>query len=557
MSSAILLLALASQIPLFSSSGTGWSPTGLQLTAEAPTLRLTSPEAGPNPWSSSAHKKTEGALAAGDVVSFSARMRSPNRAKIGIMFEQASPPNTKYIASVVIPPSTWQEYRFAGMVARDLAAGEAQVALFMGYGAGTVEIQDIKLENLGKVDLAKIPQTIDYYGASENSPAWRKEALARIEKFRKGDLTIRLLDKNGRPIRGAKVTVEQTRHNFRFGTAAPAARLVGTTPEDLRFQETVRRLYNTVTFENDLKWNALENQDYSKVDQALAWMKKNGIEARGHNLVWGAQRWLPAGLWQKSDDEVRRLVEQRVRGTATRFAGKVYLWDVVNEAVTETALWDRIGWRTFSDVFKWARESDPKALLAYNDYNITEENEAGPGHRNRAKQRLDLLVKDGAPFDVIGIQAHVGVPMTPMKRVLQILDEMGSYGKQLEITEYDLGVVNDDVNGQHMDDFLTACFSHPKVGAFIMWGFWEGSHWRAAQGGAMIRKDWSWRPAAKVWEELTKKRWWTRATKLTDNNGSIKLRAFKGEYNVKVNGEVIGGTGPTGDSTVLTYNMNR
>ncbi len=501
-----------------------------------------------------AHKKTDAPIAAGDVIRFRAWMRSPAKTKIGVMFEQASPPNTKYLASVVIPPAQWREYSFAGKAGQAHGAGEAQVALFMGYGAGNVELANIRLENLGQVDLSKIPQTIDYYGAAPNTNEWRKAALARIEKMRKGDLIVRVVDRNGRPVRNAKVTVEQTRHAFKFGTAAPAARLVGTNADDRRYQATVRRLFNTVTFENDLKWNALENQNYAQVDQAIDWMHENDIEVRGHNLVWGAERWLPSGLWAKSDAEVRTLLERRVRDTASRFAGKLYLWDVVNEAVTEHSLWDRLGWQTFSDVFKWARESDPKVLLAYNDYNITEENEAGPGHRLKAKERIDLLVKSGAPFDVIGIQAHVGVPMTPMKRVLEILDEMGAYGKRLEITEYDLGVTDDQVSAQHMADFLTACFSHPKMDAFIMWGFWEGSHWRAAQGGAMIRKDWSWRPAAKVWEDLTKRQWWTRAEKMTDASGSVKLRGFKGKYQIRVDGKVMGGT-ELKDSTAITYRL--
>ncbi len=556
MSAAILLLALLPQTALFTQPTSGWSPTRVvtstAISAKGPALTLTAAGAGESPWTNVAHKKTNGPIAAGDVVSFRAWMRSPNKAKIGIMFELASPPNTKYIASVVIPPPDWKEYRFAGKVGAAHPTGEAQLALFMGYGAGTVELADIRLENLGSVDLSKIPQTIDYYGASPNSPGWRKAALARIEKIRKGDLTVKVIGRNGKPVRGASVTLEQTRHAFKFGTAAPAARLVGTSPDDRIFQQKIRQLFNTVTFENDLKWSALENQNYLQVDQAIDWMKKAGIEVRGHNLVWGAERWLPAGLWAKSDAEVKALVERRVKETARRFAGKLYLWDVVNEAVTETQLWDRIGWQYFSDVFKWAREADPNVLLAYNDYNITEENEVGPGHKNRAKERLDLLVKNNAPFDVIGIQSHVAVPMTPMQRVLEILDEMAAYGKPLEITEYDLAVVDDEANGQHLADFLTACFSHPKVEAFIMWGFWQGAHWRADQGGAMFRMDWTARPAAKVWEDLTKKQWWTRAKGTTDARGSLKVRGFKGRYQVMVNGKAAGETVLSGSNATIT-----
>jgi hypothetical protein len=118
--------------------------------------------------------------------------------------------------------------------------------------------------------------------------------------------------------------------------------------------------------------------------------------------------------------------------------------------------------------------------------------------------------------------------------VVEILDEMATLGKRLEITEYDLGVWDERVHGQHMADFLTACFSHPAVDGFIIWGFWEGAHWRAAEGGAMFRRDWQPRAAAKEWERLVKGAWWTRASLNTTRQGLAKTRAFYGTHRITV-----------------------
>jgi hypothetical protein len=79
---------------------------------------------------------------------------------------------------------------------------------------------------------------------------------------------------------------------------------------------------------------------------------------------------------------------------------------------------------------------------------------------------------------------------------------------------------------------MTAVFSHPKMTAFIMWGFWEGSHWRAADGGAMFRRDWSRRPAVDVYEDLVFKQWWTKWHGRTDGKGTATLRAFYGQHKV-------------------------
>lgn len=40
---------------------------------------------------------------------------------------------------------------------------------------------------------------------------------AAIEKYRKADATVRVVDAAGRPVPGVKVAVEQTAHEFLFG----------------------------------------------------------------------------------------------------------------------------------------------------------------------------------------------------------------------------------------------------------------------------------------------------------------------------------------------------
>jgi hypothetical protein len=55
----------------------------------------------------------------------------------------------------------------------------------------------------------------------EAAAAREREIVARtesaIEKHRKGEATIRVLDAAGRPLAGAKISVEQTGHDFLFG----------------------------------------------------------------------------------------------------------------------------------------------------------------------------------------------------------------------------------------------------------------------------------------------------------------------------------------------------
>src|SRR5690625_5940369 len=60
-----------------------------------------------------------------------------------------------------------------------------------------------------------------------------------------------------------------------------------------------------------------------------------------------------------------------------RYKGKIFCWDVVNEAVSDSgeeilreSRWTEIIGEDFIEhAFRFAHEADPEALLFYNDYN--------------------------------------------------------------------------------------------------------------------------------------------------------------------------------------------
>lgn len=369
----------------------------------------------------------------------------------------------------------------------------------------------------------------DYWGGREHPDTWRAAALERIERLRKGNLRIIVVDRNGRPVPGAEVRVDQQRHAFKFGVAGPARRLVDSTdPDNLRYQQEVARLFNTFTFENDLKW---ASANLPAVDQAVAWLQARDFSIRGHCLLWGSYQHLDKTARELRGAELLAAMRTHVTEFAAHMRGKLYLWDVVNEAGSNTEVWDSVGWEAFGDSFRWARAADPDARLCYNDYGIINES---PEYRAQVAARIrDLLDRD-APVDVLGIQGHMNLPLTPVSRVLEIMDEWAAFGKDLEITEFDLGLWDDEAHARYLADVMTAALSHPKMTAFIQWGLWEGSHWRAKEGGALLRRDWSPRPALAAYEDLVFNQWWTRWQGATDDQGSAALRAFHGAHKVTV-----------------------
>ncbi|RYX84599.1 hypothetical protein EON83_09630 [bacterium] len=528
--------------------GEGWGGNGLTISpfdSGFPNVgraaRLTITEPPQNPWNARLGAGNPSPVNGGDAIAVRLWARSPTNNKIGIIFQQSTAPHAKILSQAVQLTPQWQEFRFFALLdnAQGFAAGGSNFEIHAGYGTGTVEIGNVRVEDFGSATREEVAakiggETIDWWGGRPHDDTWRPAALERIERYRKAELKVRVVDAQGRPVTGATVTAKITRHAFRFGTAIASGPFWNTdSPTVQRYKEIAAQNFNTITLENGMKWPAASPAQQAINDNILAWAKANDIEVRGHNLVWGSTRFMPREINGKkladlTNDELKAGIEAHVRDYMRRYKGHVYIWDVVNEAVSERDIWERIGWDEFARVFQIAREEDPALLLAYNDYKLFHvENDI---EWRKEQEVIQKLVAAGAPIDVLGEQAHLGTPLIPIPTVLSNLAELERYVKTVEITEFDLGVRDDKVHADYVRDFMTACFSDPKVSAFVQWGFWEGAHWRSKDGGYLVRRDFTLRPAMEAYRDLVFKQWWTNATGQSDATGSFTIRGFKGNY---------------------------
>ena len=102
--------------------------------------------------------------------------------------------------------TAWKKVTFPFALLRAYNKGEAEVTFTVGLREQTVEIGGIELLNYGgSKKVTDLPYTRLGYAGSEPGAAWRKAADARIEKIRKGDLTVLVKDSAGKPVRGAEV----------------------------------------------------------------------------------------------------------------------------------------------------------------------------------------------------------------------------------------------------------------------------------------------------------------------------------------------------------------
>lgn len=363
---------------------------------------------------------------------------------------------------------------------------------------------------------------------------WRDEANARIEKLRKGDLTIQVVDHQGRPAAGAKVRARLTRHAFGWGTAIAAQQLLAETPDGGKYRQAFLDNFNMAVFENDLKWPQWEQNRQRALD-GLRWMREHGVtRIRGHNLVWPSWRWLPKDLPGLAGDPsaLRTRILEHIKDTASATRGQLEDWDVLNEPYTNHDAIDILGANEMAAWFRQAKEFDPQARLFLNDFGILSARK-DTAHPDNFYQTLEFLIAQGAPVEGIGMQGHFSAPV-PAEQMLATLDRFAKLGRPIRITEFDFETSDEKTQAEFTRDLLTVCFSHPRVDSFLMWGFWEGRHWKPR--GAMLRRDWSPKPNYEVWRELVHKQWWTDTTGVTARDGTLRVRGFLGDYSIEVQG---------------------
>lgn len=368
--------------------------------------------------------------------------------------------------------------------------------------------------------------------------AWKLEAQQRIEQIRKTDVTVRVVDADGRSLSGVPVRVVMVRHAFPWGTCVTAEHILGNGTDDEIYRARLLELFNCAVPENDLKWNAWHGAygpsfTPEKTQAALQWLKERAFRIRGHCLVWPG--WENLQPWGKSLGEdlpqLRKRILDHIDELAEVTREYVDEWDVVNEPVHQNEVLLVLGNSVMETWFSRARAALPDSCrLFINEYNIVEPDAVK--ERDAYEAIIRALLDAKAPLEGIGFQSHFGDPPESPVEALQVFDRFARFGLPIVVTEFDVNTKDEARQAQFTADFLTAAFSHPACTGFVFWGFWEEAHWRP--DAALFRKDWSEKPNLDVYRNLVYKTWWTDETGSTNGDGEFALRAFKGTYRITV-----------------------
>jgi endo-1,4-beta-xylanase len=298
---------------------------------------------------------------------------------------------------------------------------------------------------------------------------------------------------------------------------APIGLQIGTAaiPYDLdnpAYAQITGQQFSVVTPGNEMKWETVEptrgTYNWAPGDRLVAFAEQHDQLVRGHTLLWHSQipAWLTQGVNNGtiSTTELRDLVHKHVTDEVTHFKGKIWQWDVANEFMANS--WDphaladgvnaddfwvkNLGEGIIADAFRWAHAADPKALLFYNDYNITGE-DGNNVKFNEALTFVKKLLAEGVPINGVGEQGHLdtqyGFNATKFQQDLQSFADLGL---KVAVTEADVRTFVDSPTtqvptnptaiakqAQYWDGLIKGCLAIKQCISFTAWGFGDVDSW--------------------------------------------------------------------------------
>jgi endo-1,4-beta-xylanase len=283
------------------------------------------------------------------------------------------------------------------------------------------------------------------------------------------------------------------------------------TPDQLRGREAafIAHHFNVVVAENVMKPETLapkaEGQyDFGAADTLVDFAVARGMKVRGHTLMWHRQ--MPPWMFKEGDATVSRAVlitrvERYINDVMRHFKGRVFAWDVLNEAFVDgepgveadanglrmNELRKIIGPEYIEIVFRAASKADPDALLFYNDYETQ-----SPKKVEMISRMVRELRAKGVKINGIGHQAHCSMGHPSVAEFERAIDAYARLGVVQQVTELDIALNHSVFDNKVTQatpallaqqarryDELVSLFlrKRQQVTALLVWGISDAHTW--------------------------------------------------------------------------------
>ncbi|KAL5227350.1 hypothetical protein ABZP36_015615 [Zizania latifolia] len=345
----------------------------------------------------------------------------------------------------------------------------------------------------------------------------------KTDKVRKRDVVLKL----SRRTNGAAIRVLQVENSFPIGACINKMAI-----QNPAFVDFFTKHFDWAVLENELKWyytEAVQGQvNYSDADELIAFCDSHGKPVRGHCIFWAVDNVVQPWVRALNGDQLRAVVEGRLRSLVSRYGGRFPHYEVNNEMLHGAFFQQRLGDDINAHMFRETARLDPSPALFVNDYNVESANDPNATPERYVELITDLQ-KRGAPVGGIGVQGHVTHPVGDV--ICDALDKLAVTGLPVWITEMDVSAADEAVRADDLEIVLREAFAHPAVEGIMLWGFMQGNMWRSH--AHLVNADGKLNQAGYRYVGL-RQEWTSHARGHVDGSGHFKFRGFHGKYVVQL-----------------------
>jgi endo-1,4-beta-xylanase len=305
-----------------------------------------------------------------------------------------------------------------------------------------------------------------------------------------------------------------------------------------KYNDRFKELFNYATL--PFYWGTFEptegKPDFDRIDNMVSWLQANNIKAKGHPLVYFHEAGIPSWIKDRSWQEIKTTISDRVGKITEYYRGKIDYFDIINEANNLKWANDlKLSYDQFLEVTKIAsiasRQGNPEVRRIINHCCLWAENvpfESPP--QMSPYQYLKGCISADIDFEILGMQVYY--PNQDMFEIDRLLEKFSKLGKKIQISE--LGVASNNktdsaamiqepfgfwhepwsekIQADWIEQFYTICYSKSFIEAITWWDFADGGQFWPH--GGLLKQDLQ--PKESYSRLLNLRETWGKAKKISE-----------------------------------------
>lgn len=431
----------------------------------------------------------------------------------------------------------WTRVVALGRAQVNLAAGSSFVSLHLAQQQQTLDIANIEFAKVpGQVPESVFPSTELTYQGMQPDAKWRKQAQQMIDKHRKDDFVIELVNKQGKAVKHLDIELKQQSLDYQIGSFVSSNLYTEQSAQGDQYRAWFNEFFNyatTAIYWADWGWADPDiKQTFIKTAETF---NQANIPMRAHVLLYPGFKFSPQSLIDLKDDKqkfiakVDKHIEEMVAFLKEQGINE---YDVINELRDETEWTDVVGLDQVVTWYKKVHKLHPEATLYLNENSILTDGGDNQIQQDHYFNLIETLLAKGAPIHGIGMQGHFNGVVTPVDKLWKTLDRFSQFGLPIRITEYDTDTRDEQGQASYDTDFYTAMLAHPATVGVTRWGYFEPEMWRPK--GALIDSDKAYKANG-----VELKNWLDQYTLDTvnltsDKQGKVTFNHLSGQYQVSL-----------------------